>query len=126
MATTMTKISQTPTVAMVGLGSLGTSLAGALHAAGVPIDEIIVRPKSTRPKNLQNRAARLLGARLYTLSDAELNAQVIWICTPDDTIEDVAKEIAPRLSAKQILLHSSGALNSDILRYGKAAVASAH
>jgi len=132
----MTKIPQMPKVTLVGCGSLGTSLASSLHGAGIRIDEIIVRSKNPRPKNAHSKNARLknlskrvagsLGARLRTLSDAELYAQVIWICTPDDVIEDVAKEISSRLSAKQVLLHSSGALNSDILRYGKAAVASAH
>jgi len=114
-----------PTVAIIGLGSFGMSLADALHAGGIVIDEIIVRPKNLSNRTVQSQARRF-GARLSALSNAELHAQVVWICTPDDTIRGVAGRVAPRLTAKQVILHSSGALGSDILRGGPAAKASAH
>ena len=112
-------------MAIIGLGSFGMSLADALHAGGIVIDEIIVRPKNLSNRTVQSQARRF-GARLSALSNAELHAQVVWICTPDDTIRGVAGRVAPRLTAKQVILHSSGALGSDILRGGPAAKASAH
>lgn len=128
-------------MSVIGAGNWGTALALALHRAGVAIPEIIVRRKLRSSTEL----ATAVGARSTTMDRAELDADVLWICTPDAVISSVAADLAARLTAKAakrtynsetavprrapIVFHSSGALTSEelaALRAVKASVASVH
>ena len=89
------------TVSIVGRGNWGSSLAHALAAAGVELDE--------------------------------RQADIVWLCVPDAAIAGVVKRLASQRLAKglnyKIVLHSSGALSSEVLapaRAAGAAVASVH
>jgi predicted short-subunit dehydrogenase-like oxidoreductase (DUF2520 family) len=80
------------------------------------------------------RAARLLAKQVGATAVSQLShnssAEVVWICVPDDLIATVAEEIAGRGKWKsKIVLHSSGALGSDVLlplKNAGAFAASAH
>lgn len=76
------------------------------------------------------KLARTTGARARILSNAQLDAEVIWFCVPDREIANAAAKLACYGSwTKKIAFHSSGALLSDelnVLRQGGAAVASVH
>jgi predicted short-subunit dehydrogenase-like oxidoreductase (DUF2520 family) len=128
-------------VSVIGAGNWGKALALALHGAGTAVPEIIVRHKSRSNAEL----AAAVCARNTTLDRAELNADVLWICTPDAAISRVAADLAARISAKAavnardsriisrrippIVFHSSGALTSEelaTLRAVKASIASVH
>jgi len=65
-----------------------------------------------------------------TIRAAELSADVVWICVPDDAIASVAAQIASERDWRgKIAVHSSGAVSSDALeplRRKGAEVASAH
>jgi predicted short-subunit dehydrogenase-like oxidoreductase (DUF2520 family) len=116
-----------PTITIVGPGNLGSSLALALHAAGYPIAELITRAE---PESLRAAAAlaKRVKARAVALADARLDADVLWLCVPDDAAAAVARELAPKWKGKAAL-HSSGALPSALLkplRRRGAAIASAH
>lgn len=130
-----------PSVSVIGAGNWGKALALALHRAGATVPEIIVRRKSRSNAKL----AAAVGARSTTLDRAELNADVLWICTPDAAIRSVAADLAGYLSAKAavnargsritsrrvqpIVFHSSGALASEelaALHAVKASIASVH
>lgn len=120
---------QKENIALIGAGTLATSLARALHARGYVIPEIATR---RNPQSI--RRARALAKRAQssatTIEKAELTADLIWICVPDDAIEGVAEQIASGHDwAGRIAVHSSGALSSDaltVLKQRGAEVASAH
>ena len=101
-----------PTITLVGPGNLARVLGLALHAAGYTIQEIVSRdaPES----RIRARAlARQVGARAMIYADAQLTADIIWLCVSDDAIAPTASMIAGRSDWKgKIALHSSGARSS--------------
>jgi predicted short-subunit dehydrogenase-like oxidoreductase (DUF2520 family) len=102
-----------PSVTLIGHGNWGTALAFALHEASISLREIIVR-------NKRRGNPHIVGVRVTTLANAALDADVLWICTPDATIASVADKLAAALSqiaartrpARPVVFHSSGALAS--------------
>jgi predicted short-subunit dehydrogenase-like oxidoreductase (DUF2520 family) len=117
-----------PTVAIVGLGRLGTALALQLARAGYCISEIVSRtPESQR----QARAlTRTLKARSSHHQNVILDAGLVWLCVPDRRIAVVAADLAElNIWKGKTVFHSSGALDSDVLaplRNRGARVASVH
>lgn len=114
-------------ITLIGPGNWGTALASALFAVGIPIDEIVVR----KLRDGNRRLAQKYGARLETLKSAKLDAEIIWICTPDAAIAKTAAALAKQglLEKGQVVLHSSGVLASTELaavRDAGASVASVH
>jgi predicted short-subunit dehydrogenase-like oxidoreductase (DUF2520 family) len=98
-------------VTVIGLGNWGTSLAHALAEADVPLQ------------------------RASTLDRAPLAADILWLCVPDAAIAPVSQRLADRFKARrrkmtgQIVVHSSGALNVQVLQAAAkqgASVASVH
>jgi predicted short-subunit dehydrogenase-like oxidoreductase (DUF2520 family) len=89
------------TVSIIGLGRMGQALAIALAAAGCRLQALVGRS--------ENDAS----ADLAQLPPSEL----ILITTPDDAIAGVAARLAavPKRRAVQTVLHTSGALSSDVL-----------
>jgi predicted short-subunit dehydrogenase-like oxidoreductase (DUF2520 family) len=117
-----------PTVAIVGLGRLGTALALQLSRVGYRISETISR---TPAAALRARTfTQTLKARSSACQDASLDAGLIWLCVPDREIAGVAEDLAALTAWKgKIVFHSSGALDSDTLgalRKCGAHVASVH
>lgn len=95
-------------IAIVGIGRLGTALTHQLSKAGYRVSKIISR-KSPRPKRL--------------------SADVVWFCVPDAEIARVAETFAEHLWRGKVAFHSSGVLTSDVLSAlhpGGAYVASVH
>src|SRR3954463_946626 len=118
-----------PSIAIVGAGNLARALAPALREAGYRVREVASRDgKAARARAAA--VARAAGARAVTLSDAKLDADVVWLCVSDSAIAEVAREIARRRDWKgKVALHSSGALASDelsALRRRGASVGSVH
>ena len=60
-------------------------------------------------------AARRAGGVAVPLDRATLDAELLWLCVPDDGIADCAAQIAKRGTSAKMALHSSGALASDVL-----------
>jgi len=115
-----------PTIAIVGVGNLGTALAVSLYKAGYRIDAIVARPGKSLAR--AKRLAREVRSRVV-LDSASVRAQILWLCVPDTQIAQAAKSLADRPGTWKIALHSSGALTSDELaplRKVGAAVASVH
>jgi predicted short-subunit dehydrogenase-like oxidoreductase (DUF2520 family) len=118
-----------PSIAIVGAGNLARALGPALREAGYRVREVVSRDgKAARARAAA--VARAAGARAVTLSEAKLDADVVWLCVSDSAIAEVAREIARRRDWKgKVALHSSGALASDelsALRRRGASVASVH
>ena len=104
-----------PTITLIGAGNLAQALGPALKAAGYQIDFVASRETASSRRRAA-MLARLLEAPTQSLNDAGPTSGIVWICHTDDALVDTAKLLArkPGWSGK-ILLHSSGALSSDVL-----------
>jgi predicted short-subunit dehydrogenase-like oxidoreductase (DUF2520 family) len=107
-------------VCVIGLGNWGTSLAHALAAHGL-LRDAVVRSRRTGRSKLPIRS----------WNAARLDARILWLCVPDDTVALVCREIVARRKdlTRQIVLHSSGALPASVLAPAQsagAAIASVH
>lgn len=113
----MARNSQQPlsTITLIGAGNLAQALGPALRNVGYRVEQIVGRnnPESMR----RARAlARKLGAAAIRLKDAAPGADVIWLCHTDDALASTARLLARMPGWKnKIVLHSSGALTSDVL-----------
>jgi len=129
-----TQKSTRPTIAILGAGNLANVLAAALQRAGYGIDSIIAR--DARSSMIRARKlAKKVGSHAESILEAQISADIVWLCVPDAEISGVAQLLAKPFGAKgenwkgKIALHSSGALTSDelaSLRRLGAAVASVH
>jgi predicted short-subunit dehydrogenase-like oxidoreductase (DUF2520 family) len=102
-----TIITKDPTVAIVGAGSLASSLALALHEAGFKITEIVARNAPPSLRKARALAARV-GARAVTANSAALDASLLWFCVPDREIRGAASALAASLTARTPANHKSG------------------
>jgi predicted short-subunit dehydrogenase-like oxidoreductase (DUF2520 family) len=116
-------------LAIIGAGRVGRALGKRLHELGWTIGAVVAQSEASARK-----AARFIGAgrARATISRDVLASKLILICTPDDAIASVAKELA-RIGAEElrgkVVLHTSGALGSKALRAVRkcgAAVGSMH
>jgi predicted short-subunit dehydrogenase-like oxidoreductase (DUF2520 family) len=121
-----------PLIAIVGAGRVGSALGRALREKGWRFGPIVTR--SMRSARVARRRIGS-GAPQAGLSEAILGVEVVLIATPDreirKTAEALARLRAPATSAKgkaqksngdrdnswrrKIVLHTSGALASDVL-----------
>jgi predicted short-subunit dehydrogenase-like oxidoreductase (DUF2520 family) len=103
------------TITLIGAGNLAQALGPALKATGYKIDFIAARETASS----RRRAAMLAGAmaaRTQSLNDAGPTSDILWICHTDDALAETAKLLARKPGwAGKIVLHSSGALTSDVL-----------
>jgi predicted short-subunit dehydrogenase-like oxidoreductase (DUF2520 family) len=99
-------------------GNWGTSLVAGLLAAGVGVDEVVVRRMPAR---------RARGLPLTLLEEASLDANTIWLCVPDGVIAEASAQLVKRFRALgrtldgRNILHSSGALTVEALAAAAAA-----
>ncbi|MBM3297051.1 MAG: DUF2520 domain-containing protein [Candidatus Aminicenantes bacterium] len=115
-------------VSIIGGGRLGTSLGRALARSGVSI-----RAVCDRTAVLAGRARRAIGAGRMTTDpvDAAREADVVFLCLPDDGLAGAARLLgrAARDWRGKTVFHCSGLLSSGILaplRKRGASVASFH
>ncbi len=120
-------------LAVVGAGRVGRALAKRLREEGWRIGAVTTRSESTARK-----AVRFIGAGrpCVSISPEILAARVLLLAVPDDQVSQVAQQIVGLLEPAaddslrgMVVLHTSGALDSGILKvlkpYG-AAVGSLH
>lgn len=107
-----------PSVSVIGSGRLGTALAIALSSSGYPIQAVVARRLTTAKK-----AAALVSRHALALKATELDrlpaSRIVLLTTPDDEIANTAQKLASaqRILLKgSIVLHTSGALSSDVLK----------
>lgn len=94
---------------------MGTALARALNARGYDVRALVSRRAAHA-----RRAAKRAGVETLALGIEELerlpDAGLLFITTPDDAIEEVARLLAARPALKpRVALHASGALSSEAL-----------
>jgi predicted short-subunit dehydrogenase-like oxidoreductase (DUF2520 family) len=109
---------------------MGTALGIALRRSGYRIEVVISKtPSSAR------RAAKLIGGGVVTLAESQranapaetmrrlVDSDLLLISTPDDALEAVASRLArtihrpstDRGKTQRFVLHTSGAVSSDVL-----------
>jgi predicted short-subunit dehydrogenase-like oxidoreductase (DUF2520 family) len=109
-----------PTVSIIGAGRMGTALAIALAKRGYPIRALVSR-RIGRARD----AAKLLEEHSVDpvpLSARQLHllplSEILVITTPDDAIVSIAARLAAIVIARSgrcTVLHTSGALSSEVL-----------
>ncbi|HWC18450.1 MAG TPA: Rossmann-like and DUF2520 domain-containing protein [Terriglobales bacterium] len=117
-----------PDIAIIGAGTLASALARALQQCGHGVSEIVSRDNADSLR-CASALARRVKASAATLKQAKFSAEILWICVPDDAIAEVAQKLASRNWSAKVIVHSSGALGSDILNVLKqrgAEIGSAH
>jgi predicted short-subunit dehydrogenase-like oxidoreductase (DUF2520 family) len=103
------------TISIIGAGRVGATLGRGLLGQGWRIGAVVTRSKAT-----SHAAVRKIGAgSAHSKINRELVvADLIVIATPDDALGAVAKSLA-RVAGKalqgKIVLHTSGALDRDVL-----------
>lgn len=114
---------------LIGAGNLAAAIGPALRSAGCIIDTVAGRALPTSRRRA-GALAKKLGARLELLEKIEPSSAILWICHKDDALAETAALLARRSGWQgKIVLHSSGALTSDVLaplRRVGARVASVH
>ena len=101
---------------LVGAGNLAQAIGPALQAARYRVEQVVSRsnPESMRRARVLSRK---VGAAVVRLEDVTPTSQVIWICHTDDALASTAKLLARKSGWRgKIVLHSSGALTSDVLK----------
>jgi predicted short-subunit dehydrogenase-like oxidoreductase (DUF2520 family) len=103
------------TLSIVGAGRVGCALGRRLHELGWKIGAVVASSESSARKAVRSIGA---GRSHAFLTRQVLAAQVILITTPDRCTADVAEDLA-RIGAEElrgkIVLHTSGALSSEVL-----------
>jgi predicted short-subunit dehydrogenase-like oxidoreductase (DUF2520 family) len=106
-----------PSVSIIGSGRLGTAIGIALSSSGYPIQAVVAR-RLTRAK----KVAALVSGSTLALKATELDrlppSRIVLLTTPDDEISITAQRLADSQRSflrGSIVLHTSGALSSDVL-----------
>ena len=106
-----------PTIGIVGAGRVGSALGRLLHQKGWRIGPVVTRSIQTAQVASRNIGS---GQPQAGLSEAVLAADVFLIATPDRAIGETAEALAQIANSKawrgKIVLHTSGALGSDVLK----------
>ena len=115
-------------LSIIGAGRVGQTLGRLGRASGYEIADVVCRSRRSAIT-----AARFIGAGTpHAASSRRLQAaDIIFITTPDDSINDAVRMIEANLKAigRPVVLHTSGALASDALaalRGAGCAVGSCH
>lgn len=117
MSQTKSSRGSKPTVSVVGSGRLGTALAIALESSAYSILALVGRhpARARKATALLGRPTLALGANQI---DKLPHSDFILITTPDDVIADAARQLAVSqegVARGRTVLHTSGALSSDVL-----------
>src|SRR6185312_7446970 len=120
------RMNKTSTVAIVGTGNVAKAMAVALHNSKVRVTEIIGRDAKKTAK-LAHKAK----ARASNMTNAIIDAQLIYICVSDAAIAEVARKLSklPVDWKGKSVVHVSGALTAaelSPLKKRGAATASFH
>jgi len=105
-----------PIIGIVGAGAVGTALGVALTRAGWSVHAVASRDPGRR-----DRFRRLVEAA-RSFADAQSlveEVELIILAVPDDALESVAQGV--RMYSGQAMIHTSGALGSEVLAPAMAA-----
>lgn len=110
------KTPRTPTITLIGSGNLAQALGPALKSAGYRIDAVASRANA-QSRRRAAALAKKLGARVIALNNVRPDSDVIWLLHTDDALAATARLLAGQPGWRgKIVLHSSGALSSEVLK----------
>ena len=123
------KRKEKPSVSIIGAGRLGTALAVALATQGYEIKSLVARRIASARKaativrktaTALSKTATVFGDKPSAFTATQIRrlpqADLFLISVPDDQIAGVAQELSNlRLDRKPTVLHTSGALSSEVL-----------
>lgn len=109
-------VNKSKKIIIIGAGRVGTALAVALKNSGYKIHTVVSRRFDSAKK-----LAKRVDCKNYTEDPvmACKNGEILFITTPDDVIEKVCKKISSYLKPNALVIHTSGALSSGILKSAK-------
>lgn len=111
------------TLALIGPGRAGTTVAAALARRGWGVVAVAGR----RPDAQSTRAAaERFGAPAVDVADAVGDVDLVIVATPDGAIETVAAAIAPVVRADALVIHLSAARGLDALAAVPARIGALH
>ena len=100
-----------PTLALIGPGRAGTTVALALMGMGYRIVAVAGRAPDA---SSTLTAAAVCDAHARLVSDVGIGAQTLIVATPDHAIEQAALTAADALEPNTLVVHLSGAKNLDV------------
>ncbi len=107
---------QPPVIGIVGAGAVGTALGVALTRAGWPVHAVASRDPGRR----ERFHALVDGSRTYAEAQAVVEeVELVILAVPDDAVASVAAGL--RMYGGQAMIHTSGALDADVLAPAMAA-----
>jgi predicted short-subunit dehydrogenase-like oxidoreductase (DUF2520 family) len=107
---------QPPVIGIVGAGAVGTALGVALTQAGWPVHAVASRDPARRDRF----RSLVAGSRAYAEAQALVEeVELIIVAVPDDAIATLAAGL--RMYGGQAIVHTSGALDADVLMPAMAA-----
>lgn len=120
---------RTKTITLIGAGNLAQALGPALKKAGYRIDVVVGRRHKESHRRAQS-LAKALAAKWCALEAFRPGADIVWLLHTDDALAQTAESLSRTPGWKgKVVLHSSGALSSDVLqplRRAGASIASLH
>ncbi|RYJ00069.1 MAG: DUF2520 domain-containing protein, partial [Actinomycetales bacterium] len=99
-------------VGIVGAGRVGAVLGARLRASGYPVVAVAARSEAS----LLRARTFLPGVPVLDPAEVVRASEVLVLAVPDDSLADVAAELAPHVRPGQLVLHTSG-------RHGRAVLA---
>lgn len=103
-------------IAFIGSGNLAQALGPALKSAGYRIDAVASRA-NTASRRRASALAKKLDTRVILLEQVRPDSDVIWLLHTDDALAATARLLAGQPGWRgKIVLHSSGALSSEVLK----------
>jgi predicted short-subunit dehydrogenase-like oxidoreductase (DUF2520 family) len=107
---------QPPVIGIIGAGAVGTALGVALTRAGWPVHAVASRD----PERRQRFHALVDGSRMFAEGQAVVEeVELVLLTVPDDAVASVAAGL--RMYGGQAMVHTSGALDADVLAPAMAA-----
>jgi predicted short-subunit dehydrogenase-like oxidoreductase (DUF2520 family) len=104
-----------PRITLIGSGNLAYGLGPALKAAGYKIDAVVTRSLAGSKRRAATLAGRI-SARVETLAGFQPASDIFWVCHTDDALAESARRLSRKAGWQgKIVLHSSGALSSEVL-----------
>ncbi|MCD6426554.1 MAG: DUF2520 domain-containing protein [Caldisericaceae bacterium] len=106
-------------VFIIGAGHVGTTLSIIFENAGF---EVFIASRSMKSAK---KAASISGAKACSVKECG-GSDIVFLTVPDSEITNAAKNIEQFVTEKQVIVHTSGALSSEILNFLPSHVASLH
>ena len=104
-------LSKNSTIGFVGAGKVGTSLAIAMHNAGYKI----TGSNSKSISSADNLSDAIPNCKTYkNINDIASHCEILFITTPDDSIEPTANSI--KINRHNALIHCSGVKTIDVFK----------